>query len=66
MPLVLAQNEKSAAGIVYADKLGVSYEFRASIRSLDAPIHQPKVPPSIKIYQRSEESRDGGCHPIPK
>lgn len=33
MPLVLAQNEKSAADVVYADKLGVSYEFPAGYRS---------------------------------
>jgi hypothetical protein len=34
MPLVFAQNEKSAAGVVYADKLGVSYEYPARYRSL--------------------------------
>jgi hypothetical protein len=34
VPLVLAQNEKSAADIVYADDLGVSYEFPAVYRSL--------------------------------
>jgi len=34
MPLVLTQNEKSAAGVVYSDKLGVSYEYPSLYRSL--------------------------------
>lgn len=34
MPLVLVQNEKSAATVIYDDKLGTSYEFKRMHRKL--------------------------------
>lgn len=37
MPLVLAQNECSAADVRYADKLGTSYEFPAMYRNRMQP-----------------------------
>jgi hypothetical protein len=52
MPLVLAQNEKSAADIVYADKLGVSYEYPARYRSV--------IQPGEKfVYYRGKRRADG-------
>ena len=55
MPLVLAQNEKSAAGVVYSDDLGVSYEYPKRYRSL------------IKegerfVYYRGKRKEDDSVH----
>jgi len=52
MPLVLAQNEMSAADIVYADKLGVSYEYPARYRSLIKPGEH-------FVYYRGKRRADG-------
>ena len=52
MALVLTQNEKSAADVVYADQLGVSYEYPARYRSLIQPGEH-------FVYYRGKRRADG-------
>lgn len=53
MPLVLTQNEQSAAAVVYDDRLGTSYEFPTKYQKLV----QPGEP---FVYYRGKRSATGG------
>lgn len=52
MPLVLTQNEKSAAAISYDDRLGSSYEFPTKYKKL-------VVPGEAFVYYRGKRSASG-------
>ncbi|OBF21615.1 hypothetical protein A5725_13560 [Mycobacterium kubicae] len=52
MPLVLTQNEKSAATVVYNDRLGKSYEFPTQYQKLVRPGEQ-------FVYYRGKRSASG-------
>lgn len=52
MPLVLTQNEKSAAAISYDDRLGTSYEFPTRYKKL-------VIPGQTFVYYRGKRSASG-------
>ncbi len=56
MPLVFAESEATAAGIMYEDRTGVSYQYPKSYRRIIQPGEQ-------FVYYRGRRKRGGGSAP---